>query len=51
MEVSGQLYALDILPAGKESSATHWIGGFLSPRAGVDAEAWKKNPVIAPTEN
>jgi len=38
MEVSGQLHALAALPPG-ESPGTHYIGGWVGPRAGLDAVA------------
>jgi hypothetical protein len=34
MEVSGQLHAPVALPPGK-NQGTHWIGGWVGPRAGV----------------
>jgi hypothetical protein len=37
MEVSGQLHAPAALPPGKESPGIHWIGGWVGPRAGLDA--------------
>jgi hypothetical protein len=36
MEVSGQLHASAALPPGK-ATGTHWIGGWVGPRAGLDA--------------
>jgi len=36
MEVSGQLHAPAALPPGKEP-VTHWIGGWVGPRAVLDA--------------
>jgi hypothetical protein len=49
MEVSGQLHALVALLPGKEplvsrNPSTHWIEGWVGPRAGVDEVARKKNP-------
>jgi hypothetical protein len=35
LEVSGQLHAPEALPQGK-SSGTHWIGGWVGPRAGLE---------------
>jgi hypothetical protein len=40
MEVSGQLHAQAALPPGKDPG-THWIGGGVGPRAGVDAGEWR----------
>jgi hypothetical protein len=38
MEVSGQLYTVAALPLGKEPApATYWIGGWMGPRAALDA--------------
>jgi len=37
MEGSGQLHALTALPPGKAAPGTHWLGGWLDPRAGLDA--------------
>jgi hypothetical protein len=36
LEVSGQLHAPAALALGKEPSDTHWIGGWVGPRAGLD---------------
>jgi hypothetical protein len=35
MEVGGQRYAPAVLPPGKESG-THFTGGWMGPRAGLD---------------
>lgn len=35
MEVSGQLHTLAALPPGKDHG-THWIGGPMGPKAGLD---------------
>jgi hypothetical protein len=35
MEVSGQLHAAAALPPVK-NPGTHWIGGWVGPRAGLD---------------
>jgi hypothetical protein len=37
MEVSGQLHAPVSLPPGKEPPGTHWIGGWVGPRSGLEA--------------
>jgi hypothetical protein len=34
--VSGQLHAPAALPPGKDPSRTHWIGGWVGPRTGLD---------------
>jgi hypothetical protein len=52
MEVSGQLHVLATLPRGDRTPGTHWIGGWVGPRASLDAVAkrkipslhWKSNP-------
>jgi hypothetical protein len=36
MEVSGQLHTLATLPPDS-LTATHWIGGWVGPRLGLDA--------------
>jgi len=49
MEVSGQLHTLADLPLGKEPPDTHWIGGWVGPRAGLDVMVKRKisNPCQA----
>jgi hypothetical protein len=43
MGVSGQSHALAALyPRGKEPPGTHSIGGWVGPRAGLDAGARRK---------
>jgi hypothetical protein len=34
--VSGQFHALAALPPEKEPPGTHWIEGWVDPRAGLD---------------
>jgi hypothetical protein len=34
--VSGQLHVPAALPPGERASATHWIRGWVDPRAGLD---------------
>jgi hypothetical protein len=36
MEVSGQLHAPAALPPGEGTPGTHWIGGWVDPKAGPD---------------
>jgi hypothetical protein len=36
LEVSGQLHAPAALPPAEEPSGTHWIGGWVDLRAGLD---------------
>jgi hypothetical protein len=45
MEVSVQLHAPAALPAGKEPLVTHWIGGWVGPRAVLDAMMKRKIPI------
>jgi hypothetical protein len=40
MEVTGQLHALAALPTGKEPPGTHWIGGWVGPRAVLDVKSY-----------
>jgi hypothetical protein len=42
MEVSGQLHASAALPTGKSPPSTHWIGGWVDPRVGLDAVEKRK---------
>jgi hypothetical protein len=44
MEVSGQLRASAALPPppGGRTPGTHWIGGWVGPRAGLDAMEKRK---------
>jgi hypothetical protein len=44
MEVSGQLHASAALPPWKEPPGTHWIGGWVGPRAVLDAMVKRKIP-------
>jgi hypothetical protein len=37
--VSGQRYASAAVYPGKMAPGTHWIGGWVGPRAGLDTEA------------
>jgi hypothetical protein len=43
MEVSGQLHAPAALPPGK-SPGTHWIAGWMGPRAVLNAVVKRKIP-------
>jgi hypothetical protein len=36
LEVSGQLHAPASLPTGKAPPGTHWLWGWVDPRAGLD---------------
>jgi len=44
MEVSGQLHAPASLPPRERATGTHWIGGWLDPRAGLDMVSERKIP-------
>jgi hypothetical protein len=39
MEVSGQRHAPATLYPRERTPGTHWIGGWVGPRAGIDTEA------------
>jgi hypothetical protein len=43
MYVSGQLQAPAVFPPRERADGTYWIGGFVGPRAGLDAAVEKKN--------
>jgi hypothetical protein len=47
--MSGQLHALAVLPLGKEPLhlGTHWIRGWVGPRAGMDEKAKRNKPFFA----
>jgi hypothetical protein len=36
MEVSGQLHTVGTVYPGKKPPVTHWIGGWVGPRASLD---------------
>jgi hypothetical protein len=42
MKVSGQLHIPAALPPGERSPDTHWIRGWMGPRAGLDDVQKKK---------
>jgi hypothetical protein len=42
MEVSGQLHAPVALPPRERAPGTHWIGGWVGPRAVLDAVVQRK---------
>jgi len=44
MEVNSQLQASAALPPGERAHDTHWIGGSLGPRAGLDTVSKRKIP-------
>jgi hypothetical protein len=44
MEVSGQLHASAALPPREIAPGTHWIGGWVGPKAVVDAVVERQVP-------
>jgi hypothetical protein len=42
MEVSGQLHASAALPPLEITHGTHWIGGWVGPRVGLDVVGKRK---------
>jgi hypothetical protein len=59
MEVSGQLHAPASLPPRERAPGTHWIGGWVGPKAVMDAvmkgkipsSRWESNsvtPIVQP---
>jgi len=38
-------------PSGRELPHTHWIGDWVSPKAGLDAVAERKNLITASARN
>jgi hypothetical protein len=51
MEVSGQVHASVSLPEGERAPGTHWIVGWMGPRADLDELAKGRNPIIASAWN
>jgi hypothetical protein len=49
MKVSGQVLVSAALPPGVRARDIKWIGGWVDPRAGLDAVTKRKNPIIVPT--
>jgi hypothetical protein len=47
MEASGQLHAPAALFRGEEPPSTHWVGGLVGFRAGLDVGAKRKIPPSA----
>jgi hypothetical protein len=44
VEVTGQLHAPTALPPRERAPGTHWIGGSVGPRAGLDVVVKRKTP-------
>jgi len=44
LRVIGQFHAPSAFTPGERAPRTHWIGGWLNPRAGLDAVAKRKIP-------
>jgi len=47
MEVNGQFHAPAALPPGKVPPGTHWIGGWVGPRTGLDMVLKRKVSVTS----
>jgi hypothetical protein len=45
--VSGQFHAPTALPLGKRATGTHWIGGWMGPRVGLDEVEKRKKSCTA----
>jgi len=48
MEVSGQLCTPAVLPSVEVTPDTHWMGGWVGHRAGLDAVAKREIPSHLP---
>jgi hypothetical protein len=46
MEVNGQLHDTAALPSKERAPVTHWIGGWVGPRAGLDEVV--KREILSP---
>jgi hypothetical protein len=51
MEVSCQIYAPAAITPGKRVPGTHWMGGLVDSRAGLDAMEKSKNVLLLPESN
>jgi hypothetical protein len=51
MGVSGQRHAAAALTPGESTPDTHWTGGWVGPRAGLDTEATGKILCLCPESN
>jgi hypothetical protein len=51
MEVNGQLHASIALLPGKSDPGTHWIGGWVGPRVGLEVVEKGKNLTTAGIRN
>jgi hypothetical protein len=47
MDVNRQLQAPDRYTPGESDTGTHWIGGRVGPRAGLDAVEKRKSHALA----
>lgn len=47
--LNNQLHGLVSLPAGERAPDSHWIGGWMGTRAGL--EGMEKEKYLAPVEN
>jgi hypothetical protein len=54
MEVNGQLHAAAALPPRERARGTHFVGGWVGPRAGMEAgeeknsQSWESPPIVHP---
>jgi len=44
MEVSGQLHVPAAVPPGEIAPGTHWFGGWVGPRVGLDTVVKRQIP-------
>jgi hypothetical protein len=51
VEVSGELHGPAALSPRERAPGTHWIGGWIVPRAGLDAVSKRKIPSLRPKSN
>jgi hypothetical protein len=51
MEVYGQLHVLVTSFSGERALGSHWIRDWVEPRSGLNVEAKRKIPTIAPAGN
>jgi hypothetical protein len=49
MEVSGQLHTPAALPLGERAPGSHWIQGWVGPRADLEA-AGNRTPAVQPVD-
>jgi hypothetical protein len=49
MKMSGQFHALDALLPQERAPSSHWIGGWVGPRASLDTEEKRKISTLSLT--